>query len=259
MEKLIKSLPIGNMIIFIVVLLFFYFFFKLLNKIIKSTLKIRAHKIGLSERKRRTLELLFQKIIKYILIGIVILITLSLFGIDKATLIASVSVFGVVIGLAFQDTLRDILAGIFVLLEDRYSEGDYIKVNDFMGEVIYLGLKITKIRNFLGETKIISNRHIEEIINYSVSNSTAVIDIDVAYDSNIEKVEEVLQTTIDELSLTVDNLQGEFKLLGIQNIGYFITYRITVSTEPMKQYGVKRIALKEIKKAMDKNKIKRIR
>ncbi|MGI6329534.1 MAG: mechanosensitive ion channel family protein [Bacilli bacterium] len=259
MEKIIKVLPISNLIIFLLVILSFYLFFKIMNKIIKSTLKIRAHRIGLSERKRRTLELLFQKITKYILIGIVILIIFSLFGIDKATLIASVSVFGVVIGLAFQDTLKDILAGIFVLLEDRYSEGDYIKVDDFMGEVVYLGLKITKIRNFLGETKIIANRHIEEVINYSISDSTAVIDIDVAYDSNMEKVEEVLQTTIKELNLTVKHLRGEFNLLGIQNIGYFITYRITVKTEPMQQYGVKRIALKEIKKALDKNKIKRIR
>ena len=110
---------------------------------------------------------------------------LDIFGVDTATLIASLGVVGLVAGLAIQDTLKDFVAGISIILENQYRVGDTITVKGFRGEVINLGIKTTHIRAYTGEVMIIANHLIEEVINHSVEKSLAVIDIPVSYDTNI--------------------------------------------------------------------------
>lgn len=118
----------------------------LVTKIIKNN-KRKNHK------KQDTVIKLFNSIFKYIIIVIVLLMILELYGVNTKNIIASLGIFTVVIGLALQDTLKNMLAGILIILDNRYNVGDFVKINDFTGEVTSLGLQTTKLKSSSGDRK----------------------------------------------------------------------------------------------------------
>lgn len=247
----ILSIKIYNLLFIIILGIVLY------NILIMIINKILLLKMKLNKRKMKTIQILLKNIIRYTIFIIILLFILDMFGVNTTALITSIGILSLIIGLALQDILKDILAGIFILFEDQYAIGDIVEINGFKGEVISLGIRITKIRSDLGETKIIANRNVNEVINYSLHDSLLVIDIDVAYDTDLDLADKVFADLTKTLSKKIDGIKSDFKFLGIQNLGDYITYRITVQTEPMKHLEIKRIVLKEIKKALDKNNIKR--
>src|SRR5699024_1893706 len=104
----------------------------------------------------------------------------------------SLGVVGVVVGLALQDILKDFIAGFTIMLENQYTVGDTVTIGTFKGEVISLSLKTTKLKAYTGEVNIIANRNVIEVINHSIENSLAVVNVSVDYSEDIEKVEKVL-------------------------------------------------------------------
>lgn len=223
-------------------------------KILKKFFNIKSKKID--EKRKKTLFNLIRNVVRIFIIAIAILSILEVYGFNTSSIIASLSVIGVVIGLAFQDLIKDFIAGISIVIEGQYRVGDTVKINGFMGEVINVGLKSTKIKAYTGETLIIANHLINDVVNYNLSDSLALIDIDVAYDSDIEKVEKVLTNLCERLSNELPHLKGKVELLGINSLEpSSIRYRMTVVTESMKHYVVQRQMRKEVKLELDKHKI----
>ena len=103
---------------------------------------------------------------------------------------------------------------------------------------------------------ILANHLITDVVNYNLSDSLALIGIDVAYESDIEKVEKVLNNLCERLSNELPHLKGKVELLGINSLEpSSIRYRMTVVTESMKHYVVQRQMRKEVKLELDKHKI----
>lgn len=231
----------------------------LINLILKSLLK-KLFKIKKNiSNKQKTIYSLVYNIIKYFILIIAILMILDVFGVDTKTLVASLGVIGLVVGLALQDLLKDFISGVTIIFENQYCIGDTICVGDFKGEVIGLGLKTTRIRNSTGEIKILSNRNISEVINYSQMNSTAIVDIPVAYEEDYERVENILNKLFEDSKKNnkIPFLKNDVKVLGINELSESsIIIRITAETESCKQYDVQRLIMKEVKKIFDKEKIK---
>lgn len=218
----------------------------ILKRIIKRMLRINF--VGVDVKKNKTVAGLICNVIKYLFIVIDILIILALYGVDTKGIIASLGVVGVVVGLAVQDTLKDFFSGIFILSEDQYRVGDWIKIGDFKGEVIYLGLKTTRVKAYTGEIKIISNRNITEVVNYSKEDSLAIVDVTTNYDEDTLKIEETLQKLCERLSKELPNITGEVELLGITSLGDDgVDFRVTVTTKPTMHYQVERLIRKAIK------------
>ena len=97
----------------------------------------------------------------------------------------------------------------------------------------------------------------DDIVNYSLHDSLAIVDVSVDYSQKSEKVEKVLKDLAENLSGTIPDTTGEIEILGINSLGdSSIVYRITVPTKPMAHYGVQRILRKEIKEALDTAKVK---
>ena len=180
-----------------------------------------------------------------------------MYGINVTSFLTGLGIVGIIVGLALQDLAKDLIAGFTIILENQYAIGDTISIGDFKGEVIYLGLKTTRIKSYGGQIKIIANRNISEVINYSMENSLAIVDIDVSYEENNDKVEKVLKELTAELSKTLPNLKGKVELLGIQELASSsVRYRIIAPTIAMQHYEVERILRKEIKDRLDKENIK---
>ena len=228
-----------------------------LKSIITKLFKPKKRFKSVDEKRLKTLSSMFKNIARYIVWIVAFLAILGVFGVNTAAILTGLGVVSLVIGLAFQDILKDVFAGISILFENLFSIGDLIKIDDFQGTVISIGLKTTRIQAATGQVKMIANRNISEVINYSVDNTVAVVDIPVCYEAKIDKVEKILNVTAATLKDKIPELVEDVKLVGVQELGdSAVIFRLTGKCKPAKHFQVERIMKKEFKNSLDKNGIK---
>lgn len=248
-KLLVKEVVAPICIIFIFLVLYF-----IISKILKKMMHLRFAKMD--EKRKKTMIGLANNVIKYFLLIIAFLMILSVYGIDTSSLIASLGVVGLVVGLAIQDTIKDFVSGLFIIIENQYALGDTITIGDFKGEVIALGLKTTRLKSSTGEVKMISNRNITEVINHTKENALAIVDFQIAYEEDLEKVEEVLEKLCTRLNEELPYLKGKVTYVGVTMLNESgVDLRLTVATKPMMQHDVARMILREIKLEFDKENI----
>ena len=224
---------------------------KMINSVSKFNIK---GNVGLDKRKTTIIGMI-KNIIMYIIAIIIIIMILNLYGVNTTSIIASLGAVSVIIGLAFQDIIKDFLAGVFIIFDNEYAVGDYVKINGFTGEVVALGLKTTKIKAYSGEVMSLSNSSFTEVINYNLNNTNLVLSIPVGYDVKLEKVEDILMSALEELKSNNKDIY-KVDLLGVDSFcDSCLKYAVVIECKAMTQYGIKRQALKLIKKAFDKNNI----
>ena len=224
-----------------------------INRLIKKNNSKSKH----LRRSQNTVLILVKKVIKSFIIIISIINILKIFGVDTTALVTSVGAVSIVAGLAFQDILKDYLVGITILLESQFAIGEIVEINGFKGEVVFLGLKTTKIKALSGEVKIIANRNISDIINYSLNQNLITINVPVSYEDNNEKVEKVLTKLASDLPDLVPEITEVVKLDGIDSLDdSAVIYRLSTLARDRDRFTIKRKVNKEIKKVLDKNKIK---
>lgn len=193
-------------------------------------------------KKRKTIIDLFRNVFKYIVVIFVILFILNLYGYNIKTIVAGLGIVATVLGLALQDTLKDLIAGITIILENYYVTGDYVKYNNFSGEVIELTLKCTKIKSFEGEVLTIANRNVVEIINLSQKEAQVMISVPVAYENDITEVEKIINEKIlveaNNISDVIKN-SGQYK--GIEKLDdSCVCYLVSVNCKQENQWQVRR-------------------
>lgn len=248
MEKIFTKEVITTICIILFAFLFYMAIKQLISRVFLK--KARHH----SNKKALTLLTILTNVVKYIVLIIALLMILAAWGVDTKALVASLGVAGAVAGLAMQDLIKDFIGGADILTEDQFKVGDNIEVNGFRGNVIYLGMKTTKIRAYTGEVKILANRNISEVINYSLMSSICVVDVGLSYDNTIDKAEQVLQTAIDNASKKVNYLKKPVTILGIEQLNNdSVVYRIEAEVSSMKNFEFNRILLKEILKEAEAN------
>lgn len=230
--------------------------FKILKKLVIKVLEKKNLKAAQKQRIK-TLIVLIVNIIKYLTIICVLLAILSVWGVNVKSIVAGLGIGTAVIGLAFKDLATDLIAGFSIIAEGEYEIGDTIEVDGFMGEVIFIGLRTTRIRDFKGATKIIANHYMDNIINYSEHNSLAVIDVSIAYECDETLIEKTFNKIFKDLNGKIPHATGELELWGVNELSdSAVVYRVVVETEPMQQYAVQRFLRKELKKGLDAAKIK---
>ena len=206
------------------------------------------------DSKKRTIINLIVNILRFIILLITILVILEVNGINTRSLLASFGVAGLVAGLALQDLLKDFIVGMSLIFEGEFAIGDWVSINGFKGEVLPSNLRITKLRSATGEVKMISNRSITEVTNYSMYNTNLMIDIDVAYESDIKKVKDVLDKLCEDFK--VEHNLKDIKCNGIQELASSsIKFRVTVTCKFLEQFDLGRFLKKEIINTFKKNNI----
>ncbi len=213
---------------------------------------INNGKTELEKKKRATIVNLFQSISKYLVFILIILFALELNGVNTKSLIAGLGILGAVLGLALQDTLKDLINGITIIMDNFFVVGDIVDYQGFMGEVIELGLKTTKIKALSGQVKIVSNRNITEIINLSQKLACFTVNVPTGYDDEIAKVEEVL-TNVSKNIKKVKNIT-DCQFLGMEEFdSSSVNYAVRVWCKKGTQWDMKRVVLKMIKQAYEEN------
>lgn len=226
-----------------------------LSKLIKKLLSIKLKGVRINDRRQKTTMSLIDNVLKYFIAIVALLMVLDVYGIDTKSLVASLGVVSLVAGLALQDFLKDIIAGISFIFEDQYAVGDVVTVGTFKGTVTYLGVKSTRITAYTGEVLIIPNRNIDKVINHSLEDSVSLLDIPIAYDSDIDKAKQVLGEVCSELTKELD-LTSAAKVCGVQELGDSgIAIRISFSTRYNNKFSYEQVFKERIKKAFDENNI----
>ena len=218
--------------------------------IVKRIIEKSSKKLN---NRQKTTQRLVEQIFKYIIFILVLLAILNALGVNITSLLAGVGIASVVIGLALKDVMEDFLSGLSIVLEDKFSVGDYVKINNFEGTVVDLGLKSTKIKNYENTVKVINNRLISEVINYSKHMPKITIDVPIPYDVENKLADNVLENIMKRIEKEVEYIKSAPELFGLQKFEESsITYRIVVETEKDMQFKSKRIINRIIKEEYDK-------
>lgn len=245
---------IGQTVKIILIILFALFAVRIGKSIIRRmfTFKIKT-KIRPSERREKTLLKLLENALSYVVYFSAILAILSDF-MDISGLLASAGVLGLAIGFGAQSLVKDVISGFFIIFEDQFSVGDYIQIGDALGTVMEIGLRTTKISAYGGEVHIIPNGNITEVVNYSINNGLAIMDIRIDYHTELKKVEKLIETFITNLSDEYTELIGIPQLIGVQDLtATEIVFRVTAETLPASQWAFGRKFRKDLKLFLDQN------
>ncbi|WP_438445176.1 mechanosensitive ion channel family protein [Gorillibacterium sp. sgz5001074] len=208
------------------------------------------------QRRTKTIGKLLNNIVTYTVNFIVILMVLSQMHINLAPVLAGAGVIGLAIGFGAQSLVKDVITGFFIIFEDQFGVGDVIQTGTFKGTVEEIGLRVTRVRSWTGEVHIIPNGSIQQVTNFSVYNSTAVVDLPIAYEEDVERTIEVLKRTIEESYTEWDNVTKMPEVLGIQTLGASdVVIRVTAECKPNTHAGVERELKKRFKTALEENQI----
>ena len=220
---------------------------------IRNIFKLRAKSpLTFSERRENTLLKLLENILTYVVYFIAFVNILSIMTFDIKGLIAGAGVVGLAVGFGAQSLVKDVITGFFIIFEDQFSVGDYIRIGNFEGYVEEIGLRTTKIKSWTGELHILPNGSITEVTNFSLNNSIAIVDVTVAYEENIVEVERIIEDLLKTLPEKYEELVAPPELLGIQNLGSTeVVLRIIAETTPMNHLYIARMIRKEVKLCLD--------
>jgi small conductance mechanosensitive channel len=167
--------------------------------LIYSNRGLFRHVYKFNKRRVRTYHLLVLNVVKYVIYLVALGFLLTEFGVDYTTYVASLSVVGLAIGFGTQGLVQDMVTGLFVIFENQFDVGDMIEISGQTGVVTELGLRSTRLRNYLGQEMIIPNRNISVVGNYRAGAMQALVDVSVTTPEAARKGEEVLTTLLKEL------------------------------------------------------------
>ncbi|NLZ52949.1 MAG: mechanosensitive ion channel family protein, partial [Thermoanaerobacteraceae bacterium] len=167
--------------------------------------------------------------------------------INTTSLLTAAGVGGLALGFGAQNLVKDVISGFFIIFEDQYNVGDYVEVAGVSGVVDEIGLRTTKVRDFGGQFHIIPNGEITLVTNYSRGVMRALVNINIAYEEDFDKVLKALEEVCHQVKkIRKDIVEGP-SILGISNLGPTeVVVSILARTEPMQQWSVER----EIRKAV---------
>ena len=230
---------------------------RILTSMVQRVFAIRKLKEEsiVAQRQNETLSKLAQNTIRYVIGLIMVLTVLGQFGVNIAGLIASAGVAGLAISFGAQSLVKDVITGAFIIFENQYKNGDYVKLNqEVEGIVIEVGIRTTKLKGLNGQVSIIPNGQIMQVTNYSLENSVAVVDVGVAYEEDMDHVEDAIQEIAKEVEAKYHDMFVEpIMLAGVQSLGASeVVYRLMAEVPPTQHFAAGRILHKELKAGFDK-------
>lgn len=191
--------------------------------------------------------------------GVAALTILGEIGLDLAPLIAGAGILGVAVGFGAQNLVSDFLAGLFMLIEDQYGVGDFVDLGEASGIVEGVGLRTTRVRDVNGMLWHVRNGEVVRTGNGSHTWARAVLDIGVAYDTDLRRAQEIILRVAEETRRDPDHGDAFLEppeIWGIQSLDAdSVAIRLVVKTAPGAQWGLARELRLRIKEALDAEEI----
>ena len=203
-----------------------------------------------------TVRSVTESTLRVILLVLFILYTLSELGAPIGTFLAGLGILGLAVSFGAQSLVKDLISGFFILAEDQFGVGDVIRIGEHSGDVEAITLRVTTLRDLDGRVHIIPNGQIDKVTVMSKDWSRALLDVDVAYTSDLENALKVFEDEAMKLYQDEEwswRMLGPPEMLGVQALGESgITLSLLFKTLPKEQWAVAREFRKRIKERFDK-------
>jgi len=231
--------------------------YKFIDKAVRIAVISDLYSSPEAERKREdTLISIFTTTVKIVLIVIVLLMVLQEIGIMIAPLLAGAGILGLAVGFGGQYLIRDIISGLFIILENQYRVGDVVSLDNTGGLVENISLRMTTLRDNSGTVHHVPHGDIKRVSNLSKEFSRINFDIGVSYKCDIDHVIQVVDNTGLEFSNDIEWKEKIISLPKFIRLDSFadsaLIIKIQDDTLPQKQWEVAGEFRKRLKKAFDK-------
>ena len=194
----------------------------------------------------RTLLPIFRNALAVFIGAVTVLTILSGLGVQIAPLIAGAGIFGVAIGFGSQTLVKDVLSGVFYMMDDAFRVGEYIQSGSYKGTVESFSLRSVRLRHHRGPIFTVPFGELGAIQNMSRDWVIEKMTINVTYDSDVDLARKLIKKIGLELAadpeFAADTLQP-LKMQGVDSFGDFaIVLRMKLMTKPGTQFAIKRRA-----------------
>lgn len=249
MNSIIENLP--NLILAFLVLLIAYF---LANYISKLTLKLIGNRV-----KQKSVSTIIARLTTVVIVMVGLFLALGILNLSQTitSLITGAGVLGLVIGLALQGTLSNIISGIVISFREKIQIGNWIETNGFTGEIIDINLKNLTLKESDNNLVMIPNKIILEnpMKNYSLTPYIRVdLSCGVGYESDLEFVEKLTKETLEKTFEKIDEskpVEFFYTEFGDSSINFRCRFWIK-GTKRVHTLNATNKAIIAIKKAFDK-------
>jgi len=207
------------------------------------------------EKRTNTLVAIFKGIARVFIIIVVIMMILPELGVDIVPLVAGLGIAGLALGFGAQYLIRDLIAGIFIILENQYRVGDVVRVADIGGLVENVTLRKTVLRDLDGIVHHVPNGEIRAASNFTRHFARVNLNVSVAYDTDLDHAISVVNLVGKELAGDAKwrkVIKSPPQVLRVDNLGDSgIDIKILGDVKPMEQWAVMGELRLRIKKAFD--------
>ena len=198
-----------------------------------------------AEQRADTLGDVLASLVRAVVWGVAVLVVLDELGINLAPLLAGAGIAGVAIGFGAQSLVKDVLSGMFILLEDQYGVGDVVTLTQGVsGTVEDLTVRVTRVRSADGTVWFVPNGEIRQVGNASMEWSRAIVDVIVSYDADLDLVRRAVKEEADAFAADeqwAPQVLEPPEMMGVQAMdANAVTVRLMVKTAPRQQYAVAR-------------------
>ncbi len=195
-------------------------------------------------QRTKTLGSVLMSVTDAVLVLTVILTVLNSININIRPALASAGILGVAIGFGAQSLVKDLFAGIFMIMEDQYGVGDIIEIDKLKGTVRTVGFRVTEVQDFNGEVWYIRNGDISTVGNVSQGYSQSFVDLLVSVEEDPHRVIKVLSRMLQRMDSEPDwhnRMLDEPMLLGLTKMdATTATYQVMIKCPPNEQWDVER-------------------
>ncbi len=206
------------------------------------------------EKRGRTLAQLLRSVGRALLVSLGLMLTLDLF-VDIGPLLAGAGVLGLAVSFGAQSLVKDVISGFFLLLEDQLAVGDVVQINDRLGHVEHMSLRVVQVRSFDGTLHMIPCGNIAMVSNMTRVFSKAIIEIGVAYGAAVDRVIELFKDESARFAADPEfgpRLDGEPLVEGVESLAdSAVVIRTILKTKPGLQWMVAREFRRRVKNRLD--------
>jgi small conductance mechanosensitive channel len=218
-----------------------------------ALLHTREHSLR-AEQRIEALTSVLRSLVTFAIYTVAVFMVLGEVGINLGPLLAGAGILGVALGFGSQSLVKDFLSGVFILVEDQFGVGDIVDLDgQAAGVVDAVSLRTTRLRAVDGTLWHVTNGEIRRVGNKSQHWSRALIDIEVAYDTDLDHVEAVIAAVAEEVAVNDADVIEQPEVWGVEQLGANgVSIRLVVKTRPSEQFRVSRELRRRIKAAFDR-------
>ena len=208
-----------------------------------------------SSARTKTYARLTDSLVTYVMSILMIILILTKLGVDTATIIGSVSIVSIAVGMGAQDLVKDIVAGLFLTYEGTIKVGDLVEVAGWRGRVTDMGIRTTKV-SWLGESKIFNNSSVRDILNSNGEPTRMVLAMPISYDADLDEIEAILAEELPLMEQKIAGLVKPPQYEGIDSLGESsVNLCIAIYVDYEKRNSALRSLAREIKVMCDRRNI----